>query len=392
MSAIRYWAVVPAAGAGRRMGAAIPKQYLPLAGQPVIARTLDILLRHPRLAGVVVVISAGDEWWPGVVAQRTDDQPLLVVTGGAERGHSVLNGLDALWERAHPEDWVLVHDAARPCLRVDDLDRLLTALSDDPVGGLLAVPVRDTLKQADDAGRVATTVDRSQLWHALTPQMFRLGLLRDALREALARGLTVTDEAAAMEAAGFAPRLVEGRADNLKITRPEDLALAEFYLTHGRSRNMRIGHGFDVHAFGPGEFIMLGGVRIPHGQGLIAHSDGDVLLHALCDALLGAAGLGDIGQHFPDSSAAFSKIDSRILLRRVVRLLQERRLTVGNVDATIVAQTPRMAPHLPAMREGIAADLNVSLDQVNVKATTTERLGYVGRGEGIAVHAVALLV
>lgn len=155
---------------------------------------------------------------------------------------------------------------------------------------------------------------------------------------------------------------------------------------------MRIGHGFDVHAFGPGEFIMLGGVHIPHTQGLIAHSDGDVLLHALCDALLGAAGLGDIGQHFPDSSAAFRNIDSRILLRRVVLLLQERRLAVGNVDATIIAQTPRMAPHIAAMRECLAADLNIALDQVNVKATTTERLGYVGRGEGIAVHAVALLV
>jgi len=155
---------------------------------------------------------------------------------------------------------------------------------------------------------------------------------------------------------------------------------------------MRIGHGFDVHAFGPGEFIMLGGVHIPHTQGLIAHSDGDVLLHALCDALLGAAGLGDIGQHFPDSSAAFRNIDSRILLRRVVLLLQERRLTVGNVDATIIAQAPRMAPHIAAMRECLAADLNIALDQVNVKATTTERLGYVGRGEGIAVHAVALLV
>ena len=392
MSATRYWAIVPAAGAGRRMGSAIPKQYLPLAGQPVIAHTLDTLLRHPRLAGVVVAISAGDEWWPEVAAGRVADKPLLVVTGGAERGHSVLNGLEALREQAHPEDWVLVHDAARPCLSGADLDRLLMELADDPVGGLLAVPVQDTLKQADATGRVAATVDRSQLWRALTPQMFRLGLLRDALRDALARGLHVTDEAAAMEAAGFAPRLIEGRADNLKITRPEDLALAEFYLTRGQSRNMRIGHGFDVHAFGPGEFITLGGVRIPHTQGLIAHSDGDVLLHALCDALLGAAGLGDIGQHFPDSIAAFRNIDSRILLRRVAALLQARQFTVGNVDATIIAQAPRMAPHIAAMREYIAADLNVALDQVNVKATTTERLGYVGRGEGIAVHAVALLV
>jgi len=155
---------------------------------------------------------------------------------------------------------------------------------------------------------------------------------------------------------------------------------------------MRIGHGFDVHAFGPGEFITMGGVRIPHTHGLIAHSDGDVLLHALCDALLGAAGLGDIGQHFPDSSAEFKGINSRILLRRVVALLQKQDLTVGNADATIIAQAPRMAPHISAMRENIAADLAITPDQINVKATTTERLGYIGRGEGIAVHAVALLI
>ena len=155
---------------------------------------------------------------------------------------------------------------------------------------------------------------------------------------------------------------------------------------------MRIGHGFDVHAFGPGEFITLGGVRIPHTHGLIAHSDGDVLLHALCDALLGAAGLGDIGQHFPDSSAEFKGIDSRILLRRVAALLREQGLMLGNADATIIAQAPRMAPHIPTMRENIAADLAIAPDRINVKATTTERLGYIGRGEGIAVHAVALLI
>ena len=155
---------------------------------------------------------------------------------------------------------------------------------------------------------------------------------------------------------------------------------------------MRIGHGFDVHAFGPGEFITMGGVRIPHTHGLIAHSDGDVLLHALCDALLGAAGLGDIGQHFPDSSAEFKGINSRILLRRVAALLQKQDLTVGNADATIIAQTPKMAPHISAMRENIAADLAITPDQINVKATTTERLGYIGRGEGIAVHAMALLI
>jgi 2-C-methyl-D-erythritol 4-phosphate cytidylyltransferase len=231
MTTPRYWAMVPAAGAGKRMDSAVPKQYLSLAGRPVIAHTLASLLDHPRIDGVAIAIGAGDEWWPTVAAELNAAKPLRVVTGGAERCHSVLNGLEALSAPAQPEDWVLVHDAARPCLTGGDLDRLIDTLADDPVGGLLAVPVRDTLKQADDAGRVAATVDRSRLWHALTPQMFRLGMLHEALRAALARGLLVTDEAAAMEAAGFAPRLVEGRADNLKITRPEDLALAEFYLT-----------------------------------------------------------------------------------------------------------------------------------------------------------------
>jgi 2-C-methyl-D-erythritol 4-phosphate cytidylyltransferase len=212
------------------MGSLIPKQYLSLAGRPVIARALATLLDHPQIEGVAVAIGAEDEWWPTVAAEFGAPRPLWVATGGAERCHSVLNGLNLLRELATPNDWVLVHDAARPCLTTADLDRLLAELADDPVGGLLAIPVRDTLKRVDATGRVVATVDRSRLWHALTPQMFRLGMLREALSAALARGLLVTDEAAAMEAAGFTPRLVEGRADNLKITRPEDLALAEFYL------------------------------------------------------------------------------------------------------------------------------------------------------------------
>ncbi|HRD66213.1 MAG TPA: 2-C-methyl-D-erythritol 4-phosphate cytidylyltransferase [Candidatus Competibacter sp.] len=230
MHSARYWAIVPAAGIGKRMGSAIPKQYLPLLGRPVVAHALTTLLQHPRIDGVVVAVDAKDEWWPAVAANLDTAKPVLRAAGGAERHHSVLNGLEMLRERAAWSDWVLVHDAARPCLSAADLDRLLAELADDPVGGLLAVPVRDTLKQTDTAGRVAATVDRSRLWHALTPQMFRLGMLHDALRAALERGLLVTDDAAAMEAAGFAPRLVEGRGDNLKITRPEDLALAEFFL------------------------------------------------------------------------------------------------------------------------------------------------------------------
>ncbi len=391
MLATRYWAVIPAAGVGRRMGSAVPKQYLPLLGQPVLAHTLRIFLEHAQIAGVVVAISAGDEYWPQLVAQLPQSKPLLVAPGGAERSASVLNALEVLGSVAAATDWVLVHDAARPCLSAEDVQLLIHTLAQDELGGLLALPVSDTLKQADASGRVAATVERSTLWRALTPQMFRFETLRTALRQATEQGLSITDEAMALEAAGYAPRLLEGRADNLKITKPEDLALAGFYLG-GAERQMRIGHGFDVHAFGVGDCITLGGVRIPHTQGLVAHSDGDVLLHALCDALLGAAALGDIGQHFPDSSAEFRNIDSRILLRRTVELVSEHGWRVGNVDLTIVAQAPRLAAHIPPMRQHLAADLRVAVERVNVKATTTERLGYLGRGEGIAAHAVALLL
>jgi len=230
MNRPRCWAVLPAAGVGRRMGAAIPKQYLPLAGRRVIDHALLILLQHPRIDGAVVALSADDHWWDEM--QPDVDKPLLRAVGGGERSQSVLNALAELAKLAAADDWVLVHDAVRPCLNSADLDRLIDTLQADPVGGLLAVPVRDTMKRADAVGRVCATVERADLWHAQTPQMFRLGALTTALQQALAQGLNITDEASAMEAAGLAPRLVEGRADNIKITRPEDLALAEFYLRH----------------------------------------------------------------------------------------------------------------------------------------------------------------
>lgn len=226
------WAVVPAAGIGRRMGAELPKQYLQIGGRTVLEHTLTALAGVDALAGAVVAVAADDRCWPDVSSGLSSmlAYPLFTAPGGTARAESVLNTLDVLHEFAAPDDWVLVHDAARPCVRADDLSALVTALRDDPVGGLLAVPVRDTLKQADAELRCATTVDRSRLWHALTPQMFRLGVLREALRAAQAAGVSVTDDAAAMEHAGLRPRLIEGHADNLKITRPEDLVLAEFHL------------------------------------------------------------------------------------------------------------------------------------------------------------------
>jgi len=226
----RCWAVIPAAGVGSRMQADRPKQYLPLLGETVIETTLQRLLSHARISGGVVAISSDDGWWPALSVDV--DKPLWVADGGTERCHSVRNALRCLSAQAEDDDWVLVHDAARPCLRTEDVDELIRCCETHPVGGLLAVPVKDTLKRADAAQTVLETVDRNRLWQAQTPQMFRLGALRDALQQALDANALVTDEASAMERAGHAPLLVEGHADNLKITHPEDLALAALYLQH----------------------------------------------------------------------------------------------------------------------------------------------------------------
>ncbi|WP_428603229.1 2-C-methyl-D-erythritol 4-phosphate cytidylyltransferase [Sedimenticola sp.] len=229
-----FWAIVPAAGVGRRMGSTLPKQYLTLHGGLVIDHALATLVAHPTIIRVIVAISALDEWW----AETTHARHLRVqrVTGGKERADSVLNGLLALEQEADPMDWVLVHDAARPCLHPNDLNNLIAQLASHPIGGLLAAPLSDTVKRADDTGRVLETLPREQLWRAFTPQMFRYGALRQALQQARADNRCVTDEASAIELAGNVPQLVEGRSDNIKITRPEDLALAEFYLSQ-RDRN-----------------------------------------------------------------------------------------------------------------------------------------------------------
>lgn len=225
---MKLWAVVPAAGVGRRMGRAIPKQYLPLLGSRVLEQSLSRLLAHPAIGRIYLALSAGDGWWPE--SPLVHEPRIRCVTGGAERAHSVLNALMALAEEAAADDWVLVHDAARPCLRQADLELLLATLADHPVGGLLGQRVRDTMKQCNDQNEILASPDRSQLWHAFTPQMFRLGALHQALDAALGAGHAVTDESSAMEFMGQRPVLVEGHDDNIKITRPGDLALAAFYL------------------------------------------------------------------------------------------------------------------------------------------------------------------
>jgi 2-C-methyl-D-erythritol 4-phosphate cytidylyltransferase/2-C-methyl-D-erythritol 2,4-cyclodiphosphate synthase len=381
----RYFALIPAAGTGSRMGDAMPKQYLIVSGRTLLAHAVEPFCAHPRIDSVFIVLSPKDARFRQIDWSGFGPKLHPLYCGGSSRAESVLNGLSALPKHSE-SDWVLVHDAARPCIDAELIDRLIDTVGDDQVGGLLALPLADTLKLADAERRVDKTLPREGLWQAQTPQMFRAGLLTRALQQSSLH--EVTDEASAMERAGMCPMLVSGTARNLKVTYAQDMQVAEKFLERS---SMRIGQGFDVHALVSGRPLIIGGVTIPFERGLDGHSDADVLLHAVCDALLGAAGLGDIGRHFPDTDARYQGSDSRVLLREVARLVVQHGWTVSNLDATIIAQMPRMAPHIPTMCENIAADLGVDSSRVNVKAKTTEHLGFTGRGEGIAAEAVALL-
>lgn len=389
MSVLPYWLVMPAAGAGRRLQAAsegVPKQYRRLAGRCVIEHALAPFLQDADCQGAIVALAEDDPYFPSLAVAA--HPRLHAVRGGAERRDSVLAGLEWLAANRPDEDpWVLVHDAARPCLGREDLAALKQTLGASPEGALLAVRVSDTLKRGDASGVVSETVPREGLWRALTPQGFKLAQLRRALRDVP----QATDEASAIEAMGGAPRLVAGAADNLKITEVRDLALAARVLEENRMSDQRVGFGVDVHAFGPGDHLWLGGERIEFTHGLIAHSDGDVLLHALCDALLGAAGLGDIGQHFPDSEARYRGVASTTLVSETLSKVLASGFRLVNADLTLMGEQPRLSPYRSRIRARIAALLAVSEDRVNLKATTTERLGFLGRGEGLGAQAVVLL-
>jgi 2-C-methyl-D-erythritol 4-phosphate cytidylyltransferase / 2-C-methyl-D-erythritol 2,4-cyclodiphosphate synthase len=394
----RVWAVVPAAGRGERFEAAsgakrLPKQYAELLGSTVLEHSIAPLIAEPRIGGVVVAVAADDAHWPKLAPSIAGASKLLTAIGGASRQASVLGGLEALVGRAAPDDWVLVHDAARPCLAAADVAALIDALDPACGGAVLAAPVVDTVKRERD-GAVSETVDRQGLWRALTPQAFAFAELKRALEDALEAGVAVTDESQAMERLGHRPRLVQGSPFNIKVTRAADLESAARILRSGAVRTrsgMRIGQGFDVHTFGAGDHVMLGGVRIAHERGIVAHSDGDVVIHALCDAVLGALGEGDIGRHFPDSDPRYRGADSRLFLRTVAGLMRAAGFKLVNADVTVLAEAPRIAAHRGAMAANLGADLGAAASLINIKATTTERMGFVGRGEGLAAQAAVLL-
>ena len=376
-------ALIVAAGRGSRFGGPLPKQYALLGGQPVLRHTLVVFQAAPGISSQRVVIAAGDEaHYEAASAGLGLPPPVL---GGASRQHSVLNGLEALAGEA--PDLVAIHDAARPFVRVVDISACLAAAARPGVeGAVLGVPLADTLKRVGSDGGISGTVSRAHLWRAQTPQVFRFASLLVAHRAAAALGAdeatALTDDAAVAERAGLKVVMVSGSDDNSKITTSEDLLRASVVET-------RTAFGVDVHGFAPGNAVMLGGVSIPHTHSLSGHSDADVALHALTDALLGTIGAGDIGQHFPPSDPQWRGASSDRFLRHAVELVAARGGRIVHLDLTLVCEAPRIGPHREAMVASIARIAGVDRERVSVKATTTEGLGFTGRREGIAAQAVA---
>jgi 2-C-methyl-D-erythritol 4-phosphate cytidylyltransferase/2-C-methyl-D-erythritol 2,4-cyclodiphosphate synthase len=380
-------ALVLAAGSGSRAGGAVPKQYHDLGGQPVLRHVLTAFAAAPRVDRIQVVISESDRECYATAVAELDIEP--AVTGGATRQESGRIGLEAL-SRSPPRN-VLIHDAARPFVSHALIGRVIDAL-DTYEGVVPALPVTDTLKRAPE-GVIAETVSREGLWTAQTPQGFRYDLIRAAHASAAESGLThFTDDAAIAEWAGMKVAVVQGERDNLKLTTASDLTSAEERYAGNIYHNcpdVRVGQGFDVHAFEAGDHVVLCGVRIPHGKGLKGHSDADAAMHALTDALLGSIGEADIGTHFPPSDMRWRKAESSLFLRHAARLIEDRRGFIAHVDLTIVCEAPKIAPHVPAMRGNLAGLLRISADRIAIKATTSERLGFTGRGEGLMALATA---
>ena len=368
-------ALIVAAGKGERLGGGVPKQYRPLGGKPVLRWAAEAMARHPAVHQVRVVIGSGQDELAKEALEGVPVGDLIV--GGAERSDSVLNGLQAIGQGA-----VLVHDAARPFCPPAIVDRLLAAL-DGSDGAVPVLPVADTLATGDRT--LDAPVDRRSLLRVQTPQAFHVEDLIFAYEEA--GRASATDESSVMLAAGLKVATVEGDPMLDKLTTQADWDRAEAIVA---SRMVpRTGMGFDVHGFEGEGPVMLGGIAVPHSRGLAGHSDADVVLHAITDALLGAAGLGDIGEHFPPSDPQWKGASSDLFLSHAATLISQGSGTIDHVDCTIIAEEPKVGPHRSAMRERIAAILGLGIDQVSIKATTTEGLGFTGRREGIAAQAVA---
>lgn len=374
-------ALIVAAGKGTRTGLDIPKQYIEIAGKTILRWTIEAFLQHPDIDAVQVVIAEDGR---AQYAAATEGLSLLApVIGGAERQESVWRGLEALL--AHVPQYVVIHDAARPFVSGDLISRTLQALEAGAEAALPALSIADSLKSLED-GRIAGSLDRGRIVAAQTPQGFAFAPILAAHRTFAGEGLG--DDTAVAERAGIEIVRIEGETGNIKITTPDDIATARQRIA-GALTDVRTGFGFDVHAFTAGDGVWLGGIHIPHNAALKGHSDADVALHALTDALLGAIGAGDIGTYFPPSDTRWKGAPSDQFLTHAAGLIASRGGVIAHVDLTLICEAPRIGPHRAAMRERIAGLLGLPEDRVSIKGTTTEKLGFTGRQEGIAAQAVA---
>jgi 2-C-methyl-D-erythritol 4-phosphate cytidylyltransferase / 2-C-methyl-D-erythritol 2,4-cyclodiphosphate synthase len=376
-------AIIAAGGRGLRFGGDSPKQLLTLGGRPILARSVDAFVACDVISEIVVALPADlASAPPPYLLER--GKPVTIVTGGTERRSSVANAFSRVSDRA---EVVVIHDAARPLVS-DDLIRRTVAAAAETGAAIAALRAHDTVKQTNADGAITATLPRERIYLAQTPQAFRVPVLRDALR----LGGEATDEAVLAERAGHTVRVVDGDPRNLKITTPDDLTMAEHFAAGSTQvPALRIGNGYDLHRLVAGRPLILGGVRIPFEKGLEAHSDGDVICHAVTDAVLGAAGAGDIGRHFPDTDAEWKNADSIELLRRASGIVRDAGYAIVNVDVVVIAQKPKLAPHVEAIRGNVAGALGCAASQVSIKGKTNEGVDSMGAGESIAVHAVALV-
>jgi 2-C-methyl-D-erythritol 4-phosphate cytidylyltransferase/2-C-methyl-D-erythritol 2,4-cyclodiphosphate synthase len=382
-------AVIVAGGSGIRAGGELPKQYQLIGGKPVIWWTLKTFAEHPGINWVQPVIGAGHGDY--FTAATGGLKLLPPVIGGATRQASCRIGIEAV-ESLSP-DGVLIHDAARPFVSAELISHIIAALHTQD-GVIPAMPINDTVKRAP-GGIIETTVDRNALWSAQTPQGFKYRAILEAHRAALAaNALNLTDDAAIAEQAGMTVSVIAGRSENRKITTAEDMVEAERQVlraAYDKLDDIRTGQGIDIHPFVKGDHVTLCGVKIPHKARLEGHSDADAALHALTDAILGAIGEGDIGSHFPPSDKKWKGAASSIFVKKAVQLVHERGGRIANVDITILCEAPQIGPHIPEMKAVLSALLEIGTDRIAIKATTTEKLGFVGRGEGLQAHATVLV-
>ncbi len=389
-------AIIVAAGRGKRMNSNMNKVFMKLGSQPILLYSVLTFSACTRVDNIVVVAASDEvEYVERLLEKTIGIKNWQVVAGGSERQYSIANALTCVPEES---DLILVHDGARPLVSKECIESVIQ-VAHEKKAVVAAVAVKDTIKIVDDHKNVIDTPERNTLWSIQTPQGFDAKLLRKAYDKAEQDGYLGTDDASLVERLGVEVKIVVSSYDNIKITTPEDVIIAEALIKQDSShlsmqevggRDMvRFGMGYDVHKLVEDRKLILGGVEIPYVYGLAGHSDADVLLHSIKDALLGAAALGDIGKHFPDTDMQYKGVSSIFLLERVRDIIGEHGYIVNNIDATIVAQRPKVAPYIPEMNKHIAAALQVEIGQVNVKATTTEGLGFAGKGEGIAAYAVA---